>query len=76
MCSPIQKIAVLVMSDVLLAIACLLAVIAFASYLDRPRAKAALAFGLAAAFAILTKGSGWRTYFTSISNSTGIDPIY
>ena len=58
-CSPIQKIAVLVMSDVLLAIACLLAVIAFASYLDRPRAKAALAFGLAAAFAILTKGSGW-----------------
>ncbi len=57
--APMEKIAVLVMSDVLLAIACLLAGAAFASYLDKPRVKAALGFGLAASFAILTKGSGW-----------------
>jgi len=57
--APMEKIAVLVMSDVLVAIACLLSAIAFASYMDRPRVTAALGFGLAAAFAILTKGSGW-----------------
>ncbi|MDB6137169.1 MAG: hypothetical protein JWO94_241 [Verrucomicrobiaceae bacterium] len=57
--APITKIAVLVMSDVLVAIACLISAIAFASYLDKPRVAAALAFGFAAAFAILTKGSGW-----------------
>lgn len=57
--APMEKIAVLVMSDVLVAIFCLLSAIAFASYMDRPRITAALGFGLAAAFAILTKGSGW-----------------
>ena len=57
--APIQKISVLVMSDVLVALSCLLSAIAFASYLEKPRLTAALGFGLAAAFAILTKGSGW-----------------
>lgn len=55
----IEKISVLVMSDVLVAIACLLAAISFASYLEKPRLWPSVAFGLAAAFAILTKGSGW-----------------
>lgn len=62
-CAPMEKIAVLVMSDVLMAIVCLLAAISFASYLERPRAKAALAFGLISTFAILTKGSGWMLVF-------------
>ena len=57
--APMEKISVLVMSDVLVAIACLLSAISFASYMERPRITAALGFGLAAAFAILTKGSGW-----------------
>ncbi|MDB6119902.1 MAG: hypothetical protein JWO08_3683 [Verrucomicrobiaceae bacterium] len=57
--APMEKIAVLVMSDVLVAIFCLLSAIAFASYMERPRVTAASAFGFAAAFAILTKGSGW-----------------
>ena len=58
-CSPMEKIAILVMSDVMLAIACLCAAISFVSFIERPRVAASLAFGFAAAIAILTKGSGW-----------------
>ena len=57
--APIEKISLLIMSDVLVALFCLLAAVAFASFMDKPRITAALGFGLAAAFAILTKGSGW-----------------
>lgn len=46
-----------VMSDLLVAILCLLAAAAWAAYLQRPGYKRALGFGMLAAAAILTKGS-------------------
>jgi len=46
-----------VMSDLLVAILCLLAAAAWVAYLQRPGYKHALGFGLLAAAAILTKGS-------------------
>ena len=46
-----------VMSDLLVAMLCLLAAAAWAAYLQRPGYKRALGFGLLAAAAILTKGS-------------------
>lgn len=52
-----QKLSMLVMSDLLLASLCLLAVAAFASFLDKPAAPSALLFGVLAAAAILTKAS-------------------
>lgn len=55
---PLQKLLLLVMSDLLLTLCCLLATAAMASFLERPRAMAALGFGFAAAAAILVKGSG------------------
>ncbi|HSJ03138.1 MAG: hypothetical protein ACAI34_00575 [Verrucomicrobium sp.] len=55
---PIQKLTSLVMSDLLLALVCLVAAIAMAKFVERPGKGAALAFGFAAAAAILIKGSG------------------
>ncbi len=49
----------MVMSDGLLAVFCLLAVRSLAGYFERGTAKASLAFGVWAAFAGLTKGSGF-----------------
>lgn len=47
----------LVMSDFMLSVLCLVATMAWSDYLCRPTIRRALAFGLLAAFAILTKGS-------------------
>ena len=47
----------LVMSDFMLSVLCLIATMAWSDYLCRPTLRRALAFGLLAAFAILTKGS-------------------
>ena len=55
---PLTKTLVLVMADLLLAAWCLLALLAWAHYLRSPRWPWSLAFGFAAAAAILTKGSG------------------
>lgn len=52
------KLTQLVMADLLLACLCLLALEAWARFLESPRARWALAFGFCAALAILTKGSG------------------
>lgn len=52
-----QKQTMLVMSDTLLATGCLLAIGAFASFLDKPTAGRALLFGVLAAATILTKAS-------------------
>ena len=52
-----QKQSMLVMSDLLLATGCLLAIQAFAAFMDRPAAGRALLFGLFAAASILTKAS-------------------
>ena len=52
-----QKQTMLVMSDTLLATGCLLAIGAFAAFLDRPTAGRALWFGIYAAATILTKAS-------------------
>jgi hypothetical protein len=51
------KQAQFVMSDLLLGVLCLTATMAWSDYLCRPTKRRALAFGLLAAFAILTKGS-------------------
>jgi hypothetical protein len=53
-----QNLTALVMSDLLLASLCLLAAMAFASFLERPTAGWSTAFGALAAAAILTKASG------------------
>ncbi len=53
-----QKQTMLVMSDLLLAVGCLLALAAFAAFLDKPTAGRALLFGAFAAATILTKASG------------------
>ncbi len=55
---PLLKTLVLVMADLMLAVWCLLAVLAWARFLRAPRWQWSLAFGLAAAGAVLTKGSG------------------
>lgn len=55
---PLLKTLILVMADLLLAVWCLLALLAWARYLRTPRWTWSLSFGLAAAAAILTKGSG------------------
>lgn len=52
------KLSQLVMADLLLACLCLLAVEAWARFLEKPRLASALFFGFSAAAAILTKGSG------------------
>lgn len=52
-----QNLTALVMSDLLLGSLCLLATMAFASFLDRPTAGSSLGFGILAAAAILTKAS-------------------
>lgn len=54
----VQVYTSIVMSDMLLAIWCLLAALAFGRFLETGGAKWSLAFGLLAAAAILTKGSG------------------
>jgi 4-amino-4-deoxy-L-arabinose transferase-like glycosyltransferase len=54
----VWKIGVLVMADLLLACLCLLAVLIWARYCERPSIRTALLFGLVSALAILTKGSG------------------
>jgi hypothetical protein len=54
----VQSYTAIVMSDMLLVLLCLLAVLAFARFLSTGGAKWSLAFGLLAAAAILTKGSG------------------
>lgn len=55
---PILKLSVLVMADLQLALLCLLAAMAWMRYLQSGSARHSLAFGLLAAAAILTKGSG------------------
>lgn len=55
---PIQQLVLLVMSDLFLALACLVATWAMAAYLERPSKRLALGFGFVAALAILIKGSG------------------
>ncbi len=55
---PIQQLVLLVMSDLFLALACLVATWAMAAFLERPSKRLALGFGFAAALAILIKGSG------------------
>lgn len=52
------KLSQLVMADLLLACLCLLAVESWARFLEKPRLAQALIFGVSAAAAILTKGSG------------------
>jgi len=54
----VQSYTAIVMSDMLVLIWCLLAVLAFARFLSTGEAKWSLAFGVLAAAAILTKGSG------------------
>lgn len=54
----VQVYTAIVMSDMLLVIWCLLAALAFGRFLETGGAKWSLAFGLLAAAAILTKGSG------------------
>lgn len=54
----VQTYTAIVMSDMLLVILCLLATLAFARFLATGWARWSLAFGLLAAAAILTKGSG------------------
>ncbi len=54
----IQKLSQHVMSDVLLGLFCLLAAWIWSAYLDKPSWFRALAFGVVATAAILTKGSG------------------
>jgi hypothetical protein len=54
----VQTYTAIVMSDMLLVIWCLLAALAFSRFLSTGGAKWSLAFGLLAAAAILTKGSG------------------
>lgn len=54
----VRSYTAIVMSDMLLVLLCLLAVLAFARFLSTGAAKWSLAFGLLAAAAILTKGSG------------------
>lgn len=56
--APMVKLSVLVMADILLAWLCLLSLMAWARYLRGGGARWSLAFGLLAAAAILTKGSG------------------
>lgn len=56
--APMVKLSVLVMADILLAWLCLLSLMAWARYLRGEGARWSLAFGLLAAAAILTKGSG------------------
>lgn len=56
--APMVKLSVLVMADILLAWLCLLSVMAWARYLREGSVRWSLAFGLLAAGAILTKGSG------------------
>lgn len=53
-----QKQTMLVMSDLMLATGCLLAIAAFAAFADRPTAGRALWYGVLAAATILTKASG------------------
>lgn len=53
-----QKLLLHVMADLLLAVVCLASVAVWAAYLDKPSIRHSLGFGLLAAFAILTKGSG------------------
>jgi hypothetical protein len=55
---PLLKLSVLVMSDLQLALLCLLAAMAWLRFLHSASARHSLAFGLLAAAAILTKGSG------------------
>jgi hypothetical protein len=54
----VQTYTAIVMSDMLLVILCLLATLAFSRFLATGGARWSLAFGLLAAAAILTKGSG------------------
>lgn len=54
----VQTYTAIVMSDMLLVIWCLLATLAFSRFLATESAKWSLTFGLLAAAAILTKGSG------------------
>ncbi|WAC19631.1 glycosyltransferase family 39 protein [Luteolibacter sp. SL250] len=54
----VRSYTAIVMSDMLLVVLCLLAVLAFARFLSTGRAIWSLAFGVLAAAAILTKGSG------------------
>lgn len=56
--APMVKLSVLVMADIFLAWLCLLSLMAWARYLREGGARWSLAFGLFAAAAILTKGSG------------------
>jgi len=55
---PLMKLSVLVMADLQLALLCLLAAMAWSRFLASGSARDSLAFGLLAAAAILTKGSG------------------
>jgi hypothetical protein len=55
---PMLKLSVLVMADLQLALLCLLAALAWLRFLQSGSARHSLAFGLLAAAAILTKGSG------------------
>ena len=55
---PMLKLSVLVMADLQLALLCLLAALAWTRFLHTGLARHSLAFGLLAAAAILTKGSG------------------
>ncbi len=55
---PMLKLSVLVMADLQLALLCLLAAMAWTRFLQSGSARHSLAFGLLAAAAILTKGSG------------------
>ena len=56
--SPLLKLSVLVMADLQLALLCLLAAMAWMRFMQSGSARHSLAFGLLAAAAILTKGSG------------------
>lgn len=57
--APMQKVSVLIMSDFLLALLCLLSVGCLWRFVERPKVLWSLGFGFLAAAAILTKGSGW-----------------
>ncbi len=54
----VQKLSQHVMSDILLGLLCLVATWIWSHYLEKPTWSRALAFGVVAAAAILTKGSG------------------
>jgi hypothetical protein len=62
----VQTYSAMMMSDTTLALFCFLAAVSFYSYLERPRPRTALAFGVLSSLAIMTKGSGTLLVFLPV----------